>query len=172
MEAPFALAEQPRFYYVDSSQYRQPTYAGYPSEMQPYYAYPPPQQQCVPEPQLIYHMNNVQQVAYKPAFVVDHDTPPALHLERRFVTPEVYAYSPNSSSPPPLSTPGSTIGSPLSTSDPIRTPASEGFFCFDQKVEGVKEGCENEVHSEILAKDWSGSATPPMNPGMIFFSPF
>jgi hypothetical protein len=40
-------------------------------------------------------------------------------------------------------------------------------FFAGEGIEGVKQGCEEEVFSEILAPgaQWPGSASPPMTPG-------
>ena len=66
-------------------------------------------------------------------------------------------------STPPLSAAGSSMSSPLSSNDMLPTPIGEVFLA--QGVEGVKEGCEGEVHSEILANiDWSRAGSPPMTP--------
>lgn len=55
----------------------------------------------------------------------------------------------------------------------LPTPVNGAFYpidAFDIKgFEGVKEGCETEVHAEILARnDWARSASPPMTPGKSF----
>jgi hypothetical protein len=65
---------------------------------------------------------------------------------------------------PPLSSSGSNISSPPSVCDFIPTPVNDAFF--GEGIEGVKQGCEGEVFSEILASgaDWR-SASPPMTPG-------
>lgn len=197
MDTAYSVHDQPPFHYypVDSaSQYRHPNhYAGHPSEMQHYYgpfpAFSPQHQPCLPEPQPIFASQpilNMQPVPntsafaggvsnmtplaspqssqMKPAIVVqDSHSHPHMSLDTHFIPTDFYGFS----SPPPLSTPGSTISSPPSTSDVLHTPVSEGFFNFE-KVEGVKEGCESEVHSEILANaDWSRSNTPPMTPGKL-----
>jgi hypothetical protein len=63
---------------------------------------------------------------------------------------------------PPLSSSGSSVSSPPSICDGLSTPLN-AFFPGDG-IEGVKQGCEGEVFSEILAADWR-SASPPMTPG-------
>lgn len=194
MDPAYTMQDQQPFSYFhieSAAQYRQPVhFTSHPSEMQPYYGhiqhFPQQQQQqhCMPEPQPIYSsqpfmhpmtntdayhpdMNNMTPMSspqpshLKPTIIVQ-DSPMLMPLDTRFVSTDFYGFS---SSPPPLSTPGSTISSPPCTSDALRTPVNEGFFSFE-KVEGVKEGCESEVHSEILASaDWSRSNTPPMTPG-------
>lgn len=69
---------------------------------------------------------------------------------------------------PPLSSSGSSVSSPPSTCDMVPTPVN-GLF-FGAGIEGVKQGCEDEVFSEILAAtaDWR-SASPPMTP--VFIQP-
>lgn len=68
-------------------------------------------------------------------------------------------------STPPLSTSGSTMGSPTSCGDVLPTPVNSFFGL--EGFEGVKEGCEGEVQSENLAGgDWARCGSPPMTPGM------
>ncbi|KAJ5500034.1 Zinc finger C2H2 [Penicillium expansum] len=60
-----------------------------------------------------------------------------------------------------------TISSPPSAHGALPTPIHDTFFTFD-KVEGVKEGCETDVHQEILATpEWARSDSPPMTPVFI-----
>jgi hypothetical protein len=65
---------------------------------------------------------------------------------------------------PPLSSSGSSVSSPPSMADFIPTPVN-AFFP-GEGIEGVKQGCEGEVFSEILSAgaEWR-SASPPMTPG-------
>ena len=66
---------------------------------------------------------------------------------------------------PPLSISGSAISSPPMSSGVLPTPTAPYFF--SENLEGVKEGCEGEVKSEILAGgDWTRCGSPPMTPGM------
>ena len=38
-------------------------------------------------------------------------------------------------------------------------------------IEGVKEGCEGDVQSEILAGgDWTRCCSPPLTPGTFYFT--
>ncbi len=69
---------------------------------------------------------------------------------------------------PPLSASGSAAGSPQSY-DMIHTPMTEhGSFFPMESFEGVKEGCQGEVHSESLAgMDWTRSGSPPLTQGML-----
>lgn len=174
------------FFPSDSSQSRQLT--SHPSEMQPFYgqmqSYPTGQQQCVPEQQPIYTaqpMVNMHQMAttnafrgamnvtpiaspqpshLKPAIIVQQGSPALMPLETRFVGADLYGFP---STPPPLSTAGSSISSPPHES--LQTPVNDCFLPFE-KVEGVKEGCEGDVHAEILANPHlSRSDSPPMTPG-------
>jgi hypothetical protein len=197
--APTPVQGQTAFSYFpadSNSQHRQPThFTSHPSEMQPFYgqiqAFPPapqPQQHCVPEQQPIYSaqpMMNMHQMAttnafrgalsmtpilspqpshLKPTIIVQQGSPALLPLDTRFVSADYY----NFPSTPPLSTSGSTISSPPSTSGALRTPVN-GFFAFE-KVEGVKEGCESDVYTEILSSvDWSRADSPPMTP--VFLHP-
>lgn len=69
-------------------------------------------------------------------------------------------------STPPLSTSGSAISSPPSTCGVLPTPVYGLFFSLEN-IEGVKEGCESEVQSEILAgADFTRCGSPPLTPGM------
>ena len=70
---------------------------------------------------------------------------------------------------PPLSSSGSNISSPPSTCEFLPTPVNGAFFHIEA-IEGVKQGCEEEVFSEILSAgaDWR-STSPPMTPGMFYF---
>jgi C2H2 transcription facotor len=94
----------------------------------------------------------------KPTIIVQNGSPALMPLDTRFVNADFYAFP----TTPPLSTSGSTISSPPSSCGMLQTPVNSFFP--PVKVEGVKEGCESEVHTEILAQpDWSDS--PPMTPG-------
>ncbi|CBF85299.1 protein msnA [Aspergillus nidulans FGSC A4] len=90
-------------------------------------------------------------------------SPALMPLDTRFVSNDYYAFP----STPPLSTSGSSVSSPPSTNGTLHTPMQESFFALE-KVEGVKEGCEGDVHAEILASvDWQRSASPAMTPVFI-----
>ena len=70
-------------------------------------------------------------------------------------------------STPPLSISGSAISSPPMSCGILPTPVSSTFFS-TENIEGVKEGCEGEVKSEILAGgDWTRCGSPPLTPGMF-----
>ena len=65
---------------------------------------------------------------------------------------------------PPLSISGSTISSPPMSSGILPTPTGPVFF--SENIEGVKQGCEVEVKSEILAGgDWARCGSPLLAPG-------
>ncbi|KAL2351814.1 hypothetical protein BJ546DRAFT_1029082 [Cryomyces antarcticus] len=70
---------------------------------------------------------------------------------------------------PTLSTSGSfcSMDSPPSTCEMVPPPVN-GVFLNGTSFEGVKEGCEKGVFSEILAGgDWSRACSPPMTPVFI-----
>jgi len=70
-------------------------------------------------------------------------------------------------STPPLSSSASAISSPPSSCGILPTPTNAIFFG-TERFEGVKEGCESDVRSEILAGgDWTRSCSPMMTPGML-----
>ncbi|KAL8634164.1 hypothetical protein Q9189_000083 [Teloschistes chrysophthalmus] len=82
-----------------------------------------------------------------------HDGLPALDTE-------LYPYP----STPPLSVSASTVNSPPSTCGILPTPVSDDRLPLEN-LEGVKEGCEGEVKSEILAGgDWARCGSPPLTP--------
>lgn len=69
---------------------------------------------------------------------------------------------------PPLSSSGSSVSSPPSVYDGMSTPL-DAFFP-GEGIEGVKQGCEGEVFSEILAAGADfRSTSPPMTP--VFIQP-
>lgn len=195
--APTSVQSQPfAYYHTDSSQSTQGQFTSHPSEMQPFYGqmqpYPPTSQpqHCMPEQQQpIYTtqpMMNMHQMAtanafrgamnmtpvaspqpshLKPAIIVQQGSPAMMPIDTRFVGADLYAFP----STPPLSTSGSSISSPPSSNEVLHTPV-ETYFPFE-KVEGVKEGCEGDVHTEILAnRDWTRAESPPMTPGKCFVS--
>ncbi|KAI9834842.1 MAG: hypothetical protein M1819_002750 [Sarea resinae] len=99
-------------------------------------------------------------MSQKPTILVQHKSPLLHPLELDCTGPDVYFFP----STPPLSTSGSTTSSPPSIYDLLPTPVN-GAFSETESFEGVKEGCEGEVHAEILAGgDWARSGSPPMTP--------
>ena len=70
---------------------------------------------------------------------------------------------------PPLSISGSAISSPPMSCGLLPTPMTSTFFNIEN-IEGVKEGCEGEVTSEILAGgNWSRGGSPLLTPGKFYF---
>lgn len=97
----------------------------------------------------------------KPSFLYQHDNQ-QLSLDTDCSLPDFYAQP----TTPPLSVSSSTASSPPSTCGALPTPVSVPFFALEN-IEGVKEGCESDVKSEILAGgDWTRSYSPPLTPGM------
>ena len=96
----------------------------------------------------------------RPSFL-GHEEGQHLSVDTECGTPDVYVYP----STPPLSVSGSSISSPPSTCSVLPTPVSGQLFTLEN-IEGVKEGCEGDVKSEILAGgDWTRSCSPPLTPG-------
>ncbi|KAJ5633662.1 C2H2 finger domain transcription factor sebA [Penicillium herquei] len=182
--APTPVHGQPSFaYYPDSTQ-QQGHYTSQPSDM--WYAQSQFQNRAAE--QQIYQaqpMMNMHQMAttnafrgatmnmtpiaspqpshMKPSIIVQQGSPVLMPLDTRFLSHEMYAFP----STPPLSSSGSTISSPPSANGTLHTPINDSFFGFE-KVEGVKEGCETDVHTELLANhDWSRADSPPMTPVFI-----
>ncbi|PGH27989.1 hypothetical protein AJ80_00244 [Polytolypa hystricis UAMH7299] len=104
-----------------------------------------------------------QPLHMKPSIVLHQESPMLLPIDTSFVGTDFYGFP----STPPLSTPGSTISSPPSSCGMLHTPVNGSFFQLES-IEGVKEGCEGDVHSEILANiDWTRSNSPTMTPVFI-----
>ncbi|KAL8787792.1 MAG: hypothetical protein Q9213_001979 [Squamulea squamosa] len=94
----------------------------------------------------------------RPAFLYNNHGLPSLDTECS--TPDVYVYP----STPPLSVSTSTVNSPPSTCGVLPTPVF-GAQLPVENLEGVKEGCQGEVQSEILAGgDWTRCGSPPLTP--------
>ncbi|KAI4217711.1 MAG: hypothetical protein LQ351_000307 [Letrouitia transgressa] len=101
-------------------------------------------------------------LAQRPAFLYQNDGQ-GLSLDTECNAPDLYIYP----STPPLSVPGSTASSPPSTCGVLPTPAIKNLYTFEN-LEGVKEGCESEVQSEILAGgDWTRCCSPPLTPVFV-----
>lgn len=79
---------------------------------------------------------------------------PAVMLETEFYD---NSYFPST---PPLSTSGSSIGSP-NNCDMLQTPMNPMFSGLDG-VDGLKDGLES---AETSVLDWSSCGSPPMTPG-------
>jgi len=97
-----------------------------------------------------------QPICQKPTILVNQDSPFLFPLDTDCHAP----------STPPLSSSGSSASSPPSSRDFLPTPVN-GYFS-EEKLEGVKKGCEEEVFSGILASSWSPAASPPMTPGKSY----
>ena len=94
----------------------------------------------------------------KPTIVVQHDSPMLMPLDTSCAN---LRFMPGT---PTLSTSGSAISSPPSLCEFLPTPVSGVFDC--ENFNGVKEGCEEEVFSEVLAtSDWTREGSPPLSPG-------
>jgi len=100
----------------------------------------------------------------KPTILIQEQNSPYLHpIDTDFSD---MRYAPAT---PPLSSSGSNISSPPSTCEFLPTPVNGAFF-HAEGIEGVKQGCEEEVFSEILAAGADfRSASPPMTP--VFIQP-
>ncbi|KAL9042138.1 MAG: hypothetical protein Q9180_000815 [Flavoplaca navasiana] len=100
----------------------------------------------------------------RPAFLHNNDGP-ALSLNTECSAPDLFVYP----STPPLSVSASTVNSPPSSCEILPTPVSGARLPIDN-LEGVKEGCEGEVQTEILAGgDWNRCGSPPLTP--VFINP-
>lgn len=97
-------------------------------------------------------VHSPQPMYQKPQIVLQQESPYLFPLDTDCYAP----------STPPLSTSGSAVSSPPSTTEPHPTPVYSTFHgqCMD-----AKPGCQQEF-SEILAHDSWDAASPPMTPGM------
>ncbi|KAL5121895.1 hypothetical protein ACEQ8H_000110 [Pleosporales sp. CAS-2024a] len=110
--------------------------------------------------QMLTPVASPQPMYQKPAILIQPQDSPYLHpIDTDF------SYAPAT---PPLSSTASNMSSPPSVCDMVPTPVS-GFFP-GEGIEGVKQGCEGEVFSELLSAgiEWR-STTPPMTP--VFIQP-
>jgi C2H2 transcription facotor len=107
---------------------------------------------------LLTPMASPQPMYQKPTILVQQESP---YLHPLDTECSDMRFAPST---PPLSSSGSNISSPPSTCDLLPTPASSAFFP-GETLEGVKQGCEEDVLSEILSAEWPRSDTPPMTPG-------
>ena len=106
-------------------------------------------------------MASPRPIQQKPAFLYQPETQ-QLSVDTECSTPDVCVYP----STPPLSSSGSTSSSPPSTCGVLPTPITGSYMGLE--IEGVKEGCAVDVHSEILAGgDFARSCSPPLTPGMF-----
>ncbi|KAL9127332.1 MAG: hypothetical protein Q9217_003771 [Psora testacea] len=87
----------------------------------------------------------------------------SLSLNTDCNTPDLCVYP----STPPLSVSGSATSSPPSTCGVLSTPTTGPYLNLGN-IEGVKEGCEGDVKSEILAGgDFALCCSPPLTPIFI-----
>ncbi|KAL8703783.1 MAG: hypothetical protein Q9201_003048 [Fulgogasparrea decipioides] len=95
----------------------------------------------------------------RPAFLCYNDgSPLALNTD---CSVQDYYVNPST---PPLSVTASAASSPPSICGVLSTPISGGRLPLEN-LEGVKEGCEGEVQTEILAGgDWARCGSPPLTP--------
>ena len=106
-------------------------------------------------------MASPRPIYQKPGFLFQADSQ-SLSLDTDCVDVDGYMYP----ATPPLSISGSAINSPPTSCGLLPTPTNNVFFGA-QNIEGVKEGCEGDVKSEILAGgDWPRCGSPPLTPGM------
>ncbi|KAF1943414.1 hypothetical protein EJ02DRAFT_133143 [Clathrospora elynae] len=108
--------------------------------------------------QMLTPVASPQPMYQKPTILIQPQDSPYLHpLDTD------YSFAPAT---PPLSSCGSSMSSPPSTCDVVSTPLHDLFP--GEGIEGVKQGCEGEVFSEILSAglEWR-STTPPMTPVYI-----
>jgi DNA-directed RNA polymerase subunit RPC12/RpoP len=127
-----------------------------PSSSNSHMAYP----QTAYASQMLTPVASPQPMYQKPTILIQpQDSPYLRSIDTDF------SYAPAT---PPLSSTGSNVSSPPSVCDILPTPVN-GFFSPDG-IEGVKQGCEEEVFSELLSAgiEWR-SATPPMTP--VFIQP-
>lgn len=142
-------------YYPSNMMFNRPSSS---SSQGPYSARPAYASQALMTP-----VASPQPMYQKPTILIQQDSPYLHPLDTDFSD---MRYAPAT---PPLSSSGSAISSPPSTCDILPTPVNGAFF-HGEGLEGVKQGCEEEVFSEILAGgDWTRSASPPMTP--VFIQP-
>ncbi|KAK3718836.1 hypothetical protein LTR37_004752 [Vermiconidia calcicola] len=101
---------------------------------------------------------------HKPAFLMQQDPRGLVPLDT-----ECHGYYPST---PALSAAGSlsSVDSPPSTAEIVPTPINGAFFSrqIPTDFQAVKEGCEEEVFSEVLAGgNWTRPGSPPLTPVFI-----
>ena len=99
-----------------------------------------------------------QPMQQKPTILVQQERPFYMHLDTSYMpaTPTLSATSSSSFS-------SQSLDSPLGCGM-MPTPIEldyRGNTAFD----GFKRGCEEEVFSEILSAEWTGTNSPPLTPG-------
>lgn len=106
-------------------------------------------------------MASLRPMQQKPAFLCQYEGQ-QLSVDTECSTPDLYIYP----STPPLSFSSSASSSPPSTCDILPTPVTSAYMGLEKNIEGVKEGCQSDVQSEILAGgDWTRCCSPPLTPG-------
>lgn len=97
----------------------------------------------------------------KPAFLCQYEGQ-QLSVDTECSTPDLHVYP----STPPLSFSASASSSPPSTCGVLPTPVTGAYMGLERNIEGVKEGCQSDVQSEILAGgDWTRCCSPLLTPG-------
>jgi len=97
-----------------------------------------------------------QPLYQKPTILVQQESPYLYPLETDCYAP----------STPPLSCSGSAVSSPPSACEILPTPVHAAFYA-NESFEGVKQGREEGVYSEILSGgEFTRSSSPPLTPGM------
>ena len=143
---------QQQFYNQDMMHGQYPLYAPLPSSGPPMYQTQKP----------VLAMASPRPVQQKPAFLCQYEGQ-QLSVDTECNTPDLYVYP----STPPLSFSGSASSSPPSTCGVLPTPVTGAYMGLENTIEGVKEGCQSDVQSEILAGgDWTRCCSPPLTPGM------
>ena len=106
-------------------------------------------------------MASPRPVQQKPAFLYQYEGQ-QLSVDTECNAPDLHVYP----STPPLSFSGSASSSPPSTCGVLPTPVTGSYMGLENNLEGVKEGCQRDVQSEILAGgDWTRCCSPPLTPG-------
>lgn len=106
-------------------------------------------------------MASPRPIQQKPAFLCQYEGQ-QLSVDTECNAPDLYVYP----STPPLSFSGSASSSPPSTCGVLPTPVTGAYMGLEKNIEGVKEGCQSDVQSEILAGgDWTRCCSPPLTPG-------
>lgn len=95
-----------------------------------------------------------------PAVMTPTGSPPSMNYKPAIMLETEFGDNPYFPSTPPLSTSGSTVGSPKSC-DMLQTPLNPMFSGLDGFA-GIKSGFES-IESSIL--DWASCGSPPMTPG-------
>jgi len=120
--------------------------------------------QFAPYPGMLYHHQTYVQ---QPMLTPIPSPQPVYQRPTNLPPPMLYPLDTNCGpSTPPLSASSSVVNSPPSSSSTLPTPVHWGFS--RECLVGVKEGCEGDVMTELLAgNEWSRSQSPPLTPGMF-----